>query len=518
MRKHCFLTRRIISVLLILVAALWVNTTRAVENKPLLFLCDQNYAPMTYLENGQPKGVVIDIFRALAARINRKIIALPMEWSKAQKMVLQGEADGLCQLSITEKRQAIYDFSEPIITLHFSIFDRTDRKELSELGDLHGLTVGATPGSLPQILLEADPLIKIIKVDTYLQGFQLIQNNKLDAIFMDRWVGNYLLAQQRITDIQPSENTVVRLPSSIAVKKGNTELITLIDQGLASLRADGSLDHIYAAWRPKEVVIETREQVTRQLYYFSLSFLVLLLIGTTAWVITMKREVAERTKSEEALKHNRERLTRLSAHIEHIKEQQRVRISREIHDDLGGNLVAIKMVLHTIENRPSIEPGWLSDKIKYIDTLINRTIEAGHRIVLELRPGVLDLGIIAAIEWLTREFEKQNNIPCTFSSNSTEIPILPGHSTAIFRMVQEALTNIAKHAYATHVHVTIVSSDESISIMIGDNGRGLEKGHENKPNSFGLLGMAERCNEIGGTVWIESKPENGCVVTIKIPL
>jgi signal transduction histidine kinase len=232
----------------------------------------------------------------------------------------------------------------------------------------------------------------------------------------------------------------------------------------------------------------------------------------------MKREIAERTKSEEALKNNRERLTKLSAHVEHIKEQQRVRLSREIHDDLGGNLVAIKMVLHTIQSRQVIDPGWLAEKIQYIETLIDRTIEAGHRIVLELRPGVLDMGIIAAIEWLTHEFEKQNGIPCTFSSNSADIPILPSHAAAIFRMVQEALTNVAKHAHATQVRVTIVSTDYDITFMVGDNGTGLEKGHENKPNSFGLLGMAERCKEIGGTVWIESKPENGCVVTIKIPL
>lgn len=508
----------VLCVPLILASALWFGTASAEEQRPLLFLCDQNFAPMTYLENGQPKGMVIDILQALGQRIKRRIVARPMEWSKAQDMVMHDAADGLCQISITDGRKLQFDFSAPIMALHFSIFYRVDHKELSDLSDLDGLRAGATPGSLPESLMQQDPLIHVVKINSYRQGLQMIQDNQIDAILVDRWVGDYLLSEQDDPDVRPSNAAAARLQSAIAVKKGNAQLLSLINQGLASLRADGSLDRIYAAWRPKQVVFETREHARRKIYYFLLSALMLLLIGATAWVITMKREVAERIKSEQALKNNRERLTRLSAHIEHIKEQQRVRIAREIHDDLGGNLVAIKMVLHTILHRQPIDTEWLFEKIEYVDTLIDRTIEAGHRIVLELRPGVLDLGIIAAIEWLAREFEKQNNIPCTFSSNSSQIPILPGHATAIFRMAQEALTNISKHANASQVHVTVVSTDNSVNVMIGDNGRGLEKGHENKPNSFGLLGMAERCKEIGGSVWIESNPENGCVVTIRVPL
>jgi signal transduction histidine kinase len=214
----------------------------------------------------------------------------------------------------------------------------------------------------------------------------------------------------------------------------------------------------------------------------------------------------------------RQRLTELSAHIERIKEEERMRIAREIHDEMGGNLVAIKMILHTLENRLPADQPWLAEKTHYVDTLIDRTIEAGHRISRDLRPSVLDLGIIPALDWQIKEFEKQYSIRCSFSTNKSDITLSAEHATAIFRMVQEALTNIAKHANASYASLAIVYTRTSISLTIADNGCGLRTDHNSKPNSFGLLGMAERCREIGGTILIDSQPGNGCVIAIKIPL
>ena len=214
----------------------------------------------------------------------------------------------------------------------------------------------------------------------------------------------------------------------------------------------------------------------------------------------------------------RQRLTELSAHFERIKEQERMRIAREIHDEMGGNLVAIKMILHTLENRLPADQPWLTEKTHYVDLLIDRTIEAGHRIARDLRPSVLDLGIIPALDWQIKEFEKQYSIRCSFSTNKSEISLSAEHATAIFRMVQEALTNIAKHASASYASLAIIYTRTTISLTIADNGCGLKADYNTKQNSFGLLGMAERCKEIGGTISIDSQPDNGCVIAIKIPL
>jgi signal transduction histidine kinase len=511
--------KRFVSLLIILAATLSMHASIAVGQKePLVFVCDKNYPPMTYLENGQPKGVVVDILRALEQRIGMPIDLRLMDWSKAQELIAQGQAIGLCQMSITEARKKSYDFSDPVITLHFSIFTRNNKKSLSDISELRGLLVGVTPGGLPHSLLESDHQINFVDVDDYEQGFQMLKDGKIDAVFGDHWVGSYVLAEKGIMNIQTNDDVVAKLPSAIALKKGNAALLGVINQGLAALKEDGTLARIYSAWQPQEVIYETRQQAVRKIYFFSISFLVLLLVGTVGWLITMKREVAERAKSDDALERNRSRLRKLSAHIEQIKEEQRIRIAREIHDDLGGNLVAIKMVLHTMQNRSTFEQSWLTEKFHYIETLIDHTIETGHRIVLELRPGVLDLGIIPALEWLAQEFEKQNNIPCNFSTNNSDIELSPEHEAALFRMVQEALTNIAKHAKATNASVTIDSTETCVTTTVKDNGCGLTKDHENKPNSFGLLGMSERCKEIGAAISIRSQPGKGCAITIKIPM
>ena len=511
--------KHFVSSLIFLAATLLMNACLAAGyTEPLVFVCDKNYPPMTYLENGQPKGVVVDILHALGQRIGIPIDLRLMDWSKAQDLIAQDKAIGLCQMSITEARKQTYDFSDPILTLHFSIFTRNNRKSLSDISDLRGLKVGVTLGGVPRSLLQTDKQIDFVDVDDYEQGFRMLKDGQIDAVFGDHWVGSYLLAEKGIMNIQTSDDITVKLPSAIALKKGNTALLGVINQGLATLKEDGTLDRIYAAWQPQEVIYETRQQAVRKIYFFSVSFLVLLLVGTMGWLITMKREVAHRAKSDDALERSRSRLRKLSAHIEQIKEEQRIRIAREIHDELGGNLVAIKMVLHTMQNRTIFDQSWLTEKFHYIETLIDHTIDTAHRIVLELRPGVLDLGIIPALEWLTKEFEKQNNIPCHFLTNNTEISLSPEHEAAVFRMVQEALTNIAKHAKATQVSVTVDSSNTSVTTTIKDNGCGLTIDQQNKPNSFGLLGMSERCKEIGATISIRSQPGKGCAITIKIPV
>lgn len=219
-------------------------------------------------------------------------------------------------------------------------------------------------------------------------------------------------------------------------------------------------------------------------------------------------ELIQRTKN----------LSDLSAHIDQTEQRERLRISREIHDEMGGNLAAMKMNLYVIENSLLPEQTMLFEKIRYVDELIDRTIDAGHRIARGLRPGVLDLGIIPALEWLVGEFKKQYGINCDFSANCADVDLSTDHATAMFRMAQEALTNAAKHSQASQVNVAIMKLEASLLMRIIDNGRGFDQAQTASTNRYGLLGMSERCKELGGTISVESKPEQGCTVTIKIPM
>ncbi|MEO6352438.1 MAG: histidine kinase [Burkholderiaceae bacterium] len=218
------------------------------------------------------------------------------------------------------------------------------------------------------------------------------------------------------------------------------------------------------------------------------------------------------------LKHSRARLEELSAHVEHVKEQERTRIAREIHDDLGGNLTAMKMTLALLTRRLPPEDIKLTEKARYLDALVDRTIEAAHRISRDLRPGILDIGIVAAIDWQAGEFEKQNGIPCTVFCAQDDIEIHPDQAAALFRIFQEALTNIAKHAKADHVVVRLNRTDQGIALEIADNGQGMTEMDRLKPQSFGIRGMIERSKMLGGELSISTPPDGGCNISITLPI
>jgi two-component system sensor histidine kinase UhpB len=224
-----------------------------------------------------------------------------------------------------------------------------------------------------------------------------------------------------------------------------------------------------------------------------------------------KLEQAEITRSHA-------QLTELSAHVEKVKEKERTRIAREIHDDLGGNLTAIKMALALLTRRLPAEDGVLLEKAGYVDSLVDRTIETVHRIAGDLRPGVLDFGLVAAIEWQAKEFEKQLGIPCEVTSNIDEINLHLDQATALFRIFQEALTNISKHAHATRVEVRLLRNECSVNLEIEDNGLGMGKPDKLKPKSFGIRGMVERAVALGGTLSVGDGESAGTVVAITIPL
>jgi two-component system sensor histidine kinase UhpB len=239
--------------------------------------------------------------------------------------------------------------------------------------------------------------------------------------------------------------------------------------------------------------------------------------GAVQWEGIMSNITANKQEQEEVT-HSRARLAELTAHIEQVKEQERTRIAREIHDDLGGNLTAIKMALAMLARRLPPDQPQLAEKAAYVDALVDRTIDAVHRISLDLRPSMLDFGIVAALEWQVGEFEKQNGIACSFSCNDKDIDLGLDHATALFRIFQEALTNIAKHARASRVTVRLQQLRQQITLTIGDNGVGIAATDRQKPQSFGLRGMNERARALGGTMSLTPANGGGTVVTIKIRL
>lgn len=223
--------------------------------------------------------------------------------------------------------------------------------------------------------------------------------------------------------------------------------------------------------------------------------------------------------AEAEIKRSREELSALTSHVNAVKEQERLRISREIHDELGGYLSAIKMGLSWLSGNLPADATRQQERTVYLDSVVDRTIEAIHRIAADLRPPLVDFGIVPAIEWLSKQFSEDFYLPCEFTAQEEQVPLDPDASIAVFRIAQEALTNIAKHARATHVHVQIWRQGNELRLEIADDGIGLSSGgNAAGKRSFGILGMTERASALGGELHINSIRGKGTTLILTLPI
>lgn len=217
---------------------------------------------------------------------------------------------------------------------------------------------------------------------------------------------------------------------------------------------------------------------------------------------------------------SQQQLREFSSHIQDAKEQERLRIAREVHDEIGGLLTAIKMDLAWLKERLPKTKKLLTDKTTTIENMVDKAMTAARNLAHSLRPGYLDsFGIVAAIEMEACEFEQRTGIKCllTHNDDEMEIDLHPDVSIAIFRIFQESLTNIMKHAQASEVRILIQNSPDHIELTISDNGRGFSQDARMKPRSFGLRGIQERVAHFGGQVSFTSAPGLGTTVAVNVP-
>ena len=218
------------------------------------------------------------------------------------------------------------------------------------------------------------------------------------------------------------------------------------------------------------------------------------------------------------LKQSQEQLRELSSHIQDAREQERLHIAREIHDDMGGTLTAIKIDTAWLIERLDTQSPELLAKAKGIESLVDRCMKSANNILHSLRPSVLDsFGLIAAIEMEGEEFEKRTGISCPINQVDEGAEISPDASIALFRIFQEALTNIIKHAKASEVTIDIANRKEGLDLVISDNGCGLKEVDRQKPRSFGLRGIQERVAHFNGKVLISSQPGKGTTIQVHVP-
>jgi two-component system sensor histidine kinase UhpB len=228
-------------------------------------------------------------------------------------------------------------------------------------------------------------------------------------------------------------------------------------------------------------------------------------------------DIEDRKQAEDALRCSLDELRALAGRLQSVREEERTRVAREIHDELGQALTAIKLESASLirELRGAKQQ---SNRAESIAKLADETIQAVRRISAELRPGILDdLGLAAAVEWVAEEFKARTGTNVQLALPGVDLAIDREHATALFRILQEILTNVARHANATQVNVRLVQEEGSLILEVHDNGKGVSKEELSAGRSLGILGMRERALLLGGELTIRGAPAFGTTVTVRVP-
>lgn len=272
--------------------------------------------------------------------------------------------------------------------------------------------------------------------------------------------------------------------------------------------------------------IEVRRRTKSGALRFAQLSLTLLRDDTDApiGIIGYSMDITDRKRVQEALLNSRNQLAALAVRLESVREEERTRIALEVHDVLGQALTGLKLDVAWVRKRisESIEPAQHAAVLTRLVSameLLDSTIQSVRDIATTLRPGVLDeLGLEAAVEWQAREFHHRTGISCETTIWPHKLVLGPEQSTALFRILQEVLTNVARHAQATKVHIRLDQSGEHVSLQVEDNGRGITGVEQSGPKAFGLLGMRLRAQQQGGAFDIQGTSGTGTAVTVRIPL
>lgn len=340
--------------------------------------------------------------------------------------------------------------------------------------------------------------------------FKMLFNNANDAVFVtqlsnEKSYGDFIEVNEvACTRLGYTKEEFLQLsPSAIVSQKSINDFNYNMDR----LLREGHViyDLVHRAKDKKLIPVEINSH--------------LFLYNEKPMVLSIARDITERKQAEEKLKRTSKLLRELATHLQSVREEERTMIAQEIHDELGQVLTALKIQISLLANKLNDDQKPLKQKINSLSDMIDASVESVQKISSKLRPGILDeLGLIAAIEWQAEDFEKLTNIKCSLSLPKAEIVLEKNKSTAIFRIFQEALTNIARHSQATKTAISLFNHQSNIYLEILDNGKGITQEQIKDFKSLGIHGMEERAMVFGGQVYIEGIAGKGTTVKVEIPI
>ncbi len=444
----------------------------------------------------------------------------------------------------TDPKHLLFDSAAPVGTLHI--------QPPSLMGELFVKRVTMPVG--PRVWeaeFSASKAEMVDSFDTYLPWMVLVggllSTVLLYAIYYSMMTARRRaveLAQEMTKDLRTSEASLAeaqhmaRLGSWVLEPGGGkmkwsaeTYRIFGVDRLLDEPHYEFFLNHIHTEDRPKVRAGLDHSIITGE--EFTLEHRIALADGSVRWVQTISRlghdernmllrgtimDISERKHTVEALKRSQELLRELTAYQDRVKEDERKRIAREIHDELGQTLLALRIDVSMLDARTAHSHPRLNEKVRGALNHIDATVKTIRTIINNLRPAVLDLGLTAAIEWQVAEFRRRTGIECDLLIGDKEFVVDDARATSLFRILQESLTNVIRHANATHVTIELYQEDNRLVMTVTDNGVGIYPDRRKASQSFGLVGVEERIHALNGEFHIDSTPGRGTTLTIYLPL
>lgn len=363
---------------------------------------------------------------------------------------------------------------------------------------------------LASIAIERDASLRALRQSE--SHLRAVLDHSLSAVFIKDLEGRHLYvnrAFERITGISP------------AAALGRTPY-ELFEREFADVYAAN--DRQVLQTREPKLFEEEAPQPDGMHTYLSMKFPLLDAEGTPYALCGMTTDITSRKRTERELERSREELRALTARLHSVREEERARLSREIHDELGQMLTALRMsqslLITSLRNGGDAPPREaLAAQLESMQKVVTTVLVSVRRIATDMRPEVLDtLGLAAALEWQAAEFTRHTGILCAVSLPSQTIDVAPERATALFRIFQETLTNVARHSGARAVHAQLTHSAGTVELKVADDGRGMPAGAARGGlSSLGLLGMRERAAMLGGEARVASTPGRGTTVTVRFP-
>ena len=496
----------------------WLSTRQPKLGRHVYRIGFEDEPPLHFVgKDGSATGLAVDLVSE-AARRRGILLRWQLEPEGSEAALRARKVDLWPMMTIRPEREGVVYITDPYREAEVCLIVRSESR-YTRLEDIENSTISYNGAPLDLSLLR--PLLpnaRFAVIESPKDSLEAVCQQRIDAAYLSEYTAVATLLMgvtcsgQGLRVIQvPELRGLLGVGATFEARSAADAL----RKEIGAMAADGALTGIAARWRSfsgRNLELTdalNRARNTERRLMAAIAGAVLLLFGTFWHALRIRQE---RNNAKQAT----HQLRRLAANLENVREEERTRIARDLHDELGQCLTAMKMDIGWAAGRVPSDDKLFADRLQSALALVDTTIRNVRKLATDLRPSTLDLGLKAAIEWQLEEFHSRTGIEYSLDLPDQDVESDVQPSTAVFRILQETLTNIARHSRATCVDVRLDLDNGDLALEVHDNGTGIPE--EQAPSgSFGILGMRERALALGGQVSVQPHPSVGTIVRARIP-